>query len=164
MGRHTNSENTVWDHELMSNSDSRCEDARSREGLRNKLCRRSIGSLSPIWEDNLRILKKLFGQLQQANFTVRPTKCVLMQVLLADSCSQQDIPKTVFLTLDRHYEFLRILFGMMNSGATLAVKMIVRGMDYVIDNADDLSVQTPIWEDHVRTLSSSGSYNRRTLL
>ncbi|GFN76742.1 enzymatic polyprotein [Plakobranchus ocellatus] len=50
-----------------------------------------------------------------------------------------------FVTLDRHYEFLRMAFGKMNSGATLTrtVEMLVRGMDYVVDYVDALLLHTP---------------------
>ncbi|GFO06249.1 Pol polyprotein [Plakobranchus ocellatus] len=56
--------------------------------------------------------------------------------------------------MDLHCEFLRIPFGMMNTGATLthAVKMLVRGMDYVMDYKDVLLVYRPTMEDHVWTL------------
>ncbi|GFO04002.1 Zinc finger protein [Plakobranchus ocellatus] len=66
-----------------------------------------------------------------------------------------DIPKTVFVTMDCHYEFLRMPFGMINSGATLtrAVKKLLRGMDNVVDYIDDLLIHTEIWEAHVKTLS-----------
>ncbi|GFO13647.1 Pol polyprotein [Plakobranchus ocellatus] len=49
---------------------------------------------------------------------------------------KEDIPKTAFMTMDCHYEFLRIPFGMMNSGATLtpAVKKLLCGMDNVDAN------------------------------
>ncbi|GFN73887.1 Zinc finger protein, partial [Plakobranchus ocellatus] len=72
------------------------------------------------------------------------------QGLLADTCPSDDIAKTAFVTVDRRYEFLRMPFGMMNSGAigTRAMKILVRGMDYV----NDLLIHTPIWEDHVMTL------------
>ncbi|GFO13528.1 Zinc finger protein [Plakobranchus ocellatus] len=66
---------------------------------------------------------------------------------------QQDIPKTVFVTMDCHHEFLRMPFWMMNLRAIVihAMRMLVRGMDYVVEYVDDLSVHTPTWEDYVRT-------------
>ncbi|GFN79366.1 glycine receptor subunit alpha-3 [Plakobranchus ocellatus] len=68
---------------------------------------------------------------------------------------KEDIPKTAFVTMDCHYEFLRISFGMMNSGATLtrAVKKLLDGMDNVVDYIDDLLIHTETWEAHVKTLS-----------
>ncbi|GFN82943.1 retrovirus-related pol polyprotein from transposon opus [Plakobranchus ocellatus] len=58
---------------------------------------------------------------------------------------QEDIPGTAFLKMDCPYEFLRMPFGMMHSGATLTriVKMLVRGMDYLVDVVDNLTVHTP---------------------
>ncbi|GFR79413.1 zinc finger protein [Elysia marginata] len=66
---------------------------------------------------------------------------------------KEDIPKTAFVTMDCHYEFLRMPFGMMNSGATLtrAVKKLLCGMDNVVDYIDDLLVHTETWEAHVET-------------
>ncbi|GFN96891.1 Zinc finger protein [Plakobranchus ocellatus] len=68
---------------------------------------------------------------------------------------REDIPKTAFVTMDRHYEFLRMPFGMMNSGDTLtrAVKKLLCGMDNVVDYIDDLLIHTETWEAHVKTLS-----------
>ncbi|GFS14105.1 zinc finger protein [Elysia marginata] len=68
---------------------------------------------------------------------------------------KEDIPKTAFVTMDCHYEFLRMPFGMMNSGATLtrAVKKLLCGMDNVVDYIDDLLVHTETWEAHVETLA-----------
>ncbi|GFO36277.1 transient receptor potential cation channel subfamily v member 1 [Plakobranchus ocellatus] len=64
---------------------------------------------------------------------------------------KEDIPKT----MDCHYEFLRMPFGMMNSGATLtrAVKKLLCGMVNVVDYIDDLLIHTETWEAHVKTLS-----------
>ncbi|GFN98223.1 transposon tf2-12 polyprotein [Plakobranchus ocellatus] len=55
--------------------------------------------------------------------------------------------------MDRHYKFLRMPFGMMNSGATLthAVQMLLRGMDHVVDFVGDMLVDTTR-EDGVSTL------------
>ncbi|GFN87462.1 Pol polyprotein [Plakobranchus ocellatus] len=57
--------------------------------------------------------------------------------------------------MDCHYEFLRMPFGMMNSGATLnrAVKKLLCGMDNEGDYIDDLLIHTETWEAHVKTLS-----------
>ncbi|GFO26427.1 Zinc finger protein [Plakobranchus ocellatus] len=68
---------------------------------------------------------------------------------------KEDIPKTAFVTMDCHYEFLRMPFGMMKSGATLtcAVKKLLCGMDNVVDYIDDLLIHTETWEAHVKTLS-----------
>ncbi|GFO41266.1 Zinc finger protein [Plakobranchus ocellatus] len=68
---------------------------------------------------------------------------------------KEDIPKTAFVTMDCHYEFLRMPFGMMNSGATLThvVKKLLCGMDNVVDYIDDLLIHTETWEAHVKTLS-----------
>ncbi|GFO31012.1 Zinc finger protein [Plakobranchus ocellatus] len=57
--------------------------------------------------------------------------------------------------MDCHYEFLRMPFGVMNSGATLtrAVKKLLCGMDNVVDYIDDLLIHTETWEAHVKTLS-----------
>ncbi|GFN87121.1 Zinc finger protein [Plakobranchus ocellatus] len=45
-------------------------------------------------------------------------------------------------------------FGMMNSGAspTRTVKMLVRGMNHVVDYVEDLLVHTMTWKNHMRTL------------
>ncbi|GFN77420.1 Pol polyprotein [Plakobranchus ocellatus] len=60
------------------------------------------------------------------------------------SVRQDDIAKTAFITMHRHCKFLRMPFGVMVSGATLtcSAKMLLRGMDYVVDYLDDLLVHT----------------------
>ncbi|GFN92535.1 Pol polyprotein [Plakobranchus ocellatus] len=59
--------------------------------------------------------------------------------------------------MDCHYEFLRIPFDLMNSGATLtsAVKKLLCGMDNVVDYIDDLLIHTETWEAHVKTLNEA---------
>ncbi|GFO05428.1 Zinc finger protein [Plakobranchus ocellatus] len=59
--------------------------------------------------------------------------------------SQENILKTAFVAMDRHNKFLKMPFGMMSSGATLtrAVKMLMRGMNNVMNDVDDLLAHTP---------------------
>ena len=66
----------------------------------------------------------------------------------------EDIPKTAFVSPDAHYEFLRMPFGMMNSGATLirVMKEILDGMDDVVSYVDDLLVHSKTWDNHLETL------------
>ena len=68
---------------------------------------------------------------------------------------QEDVPKTAFVTLDQHYEFLRMPFGMMNSGATLtrAVRELLSGMNNVVSYVDDILVHTETWQEHVSVLT-----------
>ena len=56
--------------------------------------------------------------------------------------------------MGQHYEYLRIPFGMMNSGMamTRAMRTVNDGMDNVVDYIDDLLVYTWTWEEHVQTL------------
>ena len=65
-----------------------------------------------------------------------------------------DVHKTAFVTMGQHNEFLRMPFGMVNSGMTMtrAVRKLLDGMDNVVDYIDDLLVHTRTLEEHVRTL------------
>ncbi|GFO36707.1 Zinc finger protein [Plakobranchus ocellatus] len=57
--------------------------------------------------------------------------------------------------MECHYEFLRMPFGMMKSGATLtcAVKKLLCGMENVVDYIVGLLIHTETWEAHVKKLS-----------
>ena len=65
-----------------------------------------------------------------------------------------DVHKTAFVTMGQHYEFLRMPFGMVNSGMTMtrAVRRLLEGMDNVVDYIDDLLVHTKSWEEHLQVL------------
>ncbi|RUS77523.1 hypothetical protein EGW08_014707 [Elysia chlorotica] len=65
-----------------------------------------------------------------------------------------DVHKTAFVTMGQHYEFLRMPFGMVNSGMTMtrAVRRLLEGMDNVVDYIDDLLVHTKTWEEHLQVL------------
>ena len=65
-----------------------------------------------------------------------------------------DIHETAFSTPDGVYEFLRMPFCMVNSGATLtrAIRKLLRGMENVEHYVDDILVHTTTWDCHVATL------------
>ena len=58
------------------------------------------------------------------------------------------------MTPDGQYEFTRMPFGMVNSGATLVVglRKILEGMPRVGSYSDDIVIYSDSWEDHLRTL------------
>ena len=64
----------------------------------------------------------------------------------------EDVHKTAFVTPDGQYEFTRMPFGMVNSGATLVrgLRKILDGMPRVRSYIDDIVSDS--WEDHIRTL------------
>ena len=61
--------------------------------------------------------------------------------------AEEDVPKTAFVTPDGCYDFLRMPFGMKNSGATLVrgIRRLLSGMDCVSSFIDDLIVYTEDW-------------------
>ena len=67
---------------------------------------------------------------------------------------EADVPKTAFVTPDGHYEFLRMPFGMVNSGATLkkGMKKVLQGLKNVEYYWDDILVHTSTWEEHLIAL------------
>ena len=66
----------------------------------------------------------------------------------------EDVHKTAFVTPDGQYEFTRMPFGMVNSGATLVrgLRKILEGMPGVGSYVDDIVIYSDSWEDHIRTL------------
>ena len=66
----------------------------------------------------------------------------------------EEVHKTAFVTPDGQYQFTRMHFGMVNSGATLVrgLKKILEGMPGVGSYIDDIVIYSDSWEDHIRTL------------
>ena len=66
----------------------------------------------------------------------------------------EDVHKTAFVTPDGQYEFTRMLFGMVNSGATLVrgLRKILEGMPGVRSYVDDIVIYSDSSEDHIKTL------------
>ena len=65
--------------------------------------------------------------------------------------AEANIAKTAFITSDGSYEFLKMPFGMMNSGATLVrgMKKPLYGMHNVDSIVDDILVHTTTLSEHV---------------
>ena len=68
--------------------------------------------------------------------------------------AQEDVHKTAFVTPDGQYEFTRMPFSMVNSGATLVrgLRKILEGMSRVGNYIDDVVIYIDSWEDDLRTL------------
>ena len=60
---------------------------------------------------------------------------------------RSDVHKTAFVTIDQHFKFLRMPFGMVKCRMTMtrAVRRHLEGMDNVVDYIDDLLVHTKMW-------------------
>ena len=68
--------------------------------------------------------------------------------------ADEDIHKTAFVTGNGCYEFLRMLFGTKNSGATLVCGMrtVFQRLDHVENYTEDLIVYTKNWDTHQQVL------------
>ena len=67
---------------------------------------------------------------------------------------KQDIAKTSFVTPDGCYEFVKMPFGLMNSGATFTrmMRRLLEGVRNVEHYIDDCLVHTESWDQHMETL------------
>ena len=72
------------------------------------------------------------------------------QILVAP----EDVYKTAFVTPDGQYEFLRMPFAMVNSGATLVqgLKKVLEGLSGVGSYINDIVIYSDSWEEHLRSL------------
>ena len=69
---------------------------------------------------------------------------------------EEDIKKTAFVTPDGCYEFLRMPFGLMNSGATYTrmMRKLTAGLQNIDHYIDDCLIHTSSWEEHLTSLRS----------
>ena len=76
----------------------------------------------------------------------------------------EDVHKTAFVTPDGQYEFTRMPFSMVNSGATLVrgLRKILEGMPGVGSYIDHIVIYSDSWEDHIRTLKELFGRLRKT--
>ena len=66
----------------------------------------------------------------------------------------EDVHRTAFVTPDGQFEFTRMPFGMVNSGATLVrgLRKILEEMPGVRSYIDNIVIYSDSWEDHLRML------------
>ncbi len=67
---------------------------------------------------------------------------------------QEDQQKTAFVTPEGCYEFLRMPFGLMNSGATFTrmMRRLTEGMRGIEHYIDDCLIYSETWEEHLETV------------
>ena len=93
----------------------------------------------------------LFRRLSSKKYL---SKIDLMKGYWQIPVAPEDVQKTAFVTPDGQYEFTRMLFVMVNSGATLVRGLwkILEGMPGVGRYIDDIVIYSDSWEDHLRML------------
>ena len=83
----------------------------------------------------------LFQRLGKSNYF---SKIDLSKGYWQIPVAEEDVKKTAFVTPDGNYEFIRMPFGMKNSGATLVwgLRMLISDLENVDSYIDDLIVYT----------------------
>ena len=119
----------------------------------NRICvdYRKLNKLTIADPEPMITAEDLFQQLGRSRYFLKiDLSKGYWQILVAE----EDVPKTAFVTPDGCYEFLRLPFGMKNSGATLVREMrqLLSGMDHVSSYIDDLIAYTEDWESHLWAL------------
>ena len=119
----------------------------------NRICvdYRKLNKVTISDPEPMRTSEDLFQQLGKSKFF---SKIDLSKGYWQIPVAEEDIFKTAFVTPDGTYEFLRMPFGMKNSGATLVrgMREVLSGMSGVESYIDDLIVFSSDWETHLRTL------------
>ena len=69
---------------------------------------------------------------------------------------EADIEKTAFITQDGHYEFVRMPFGLINSGATLArgLRKALHRVENTGVYVDDIIIYNDTWPEHLSTIET----------
>ena len=119
----------------------------------NRICvdYRKLNKVTISDPEPMRTSEDLFQQLGKSKFF---SKIDLSKGYWQIPVAEEDIFKTAFVTPDGTYEFLRMPFGMKNSGATLVrgMREVLSGISGVESYIDDLIVFSRDWETHLRTL------------
>ena len=95
----------------------------------------------------------ILHKVQRARFF---TKLDLSKGYWQIKMREEDIQKTSFVTPYGQYEWLRMPFGLMNSGATLVrgLRKLFDGVDNVECYIDDILIHNETWNDHLQSIQS----------
>ena len=119
----------------------------------NRICvdYRKLNKLTVADPEPMITADDLFQRLAKSKYY---TKIDLSKGYWQIPVAEEDIERTAFITPDGTYDFLRMPFGMKNSGATLVrgMRKILSGVINVDSYIDDLIIHTNDWQAHLQVL------------
>ena len=128
----------------------------------NRVCVdfRKLNKITEVDPEPMTTAEDLFRRLSGKKFL---SKIDLTKGYWQIPVAPEDVHKTAFVTPDGQYEFTRMPFGMVNSGATLVrgLRKILEGMPGVGSYIDDIVIYSDSWEDHIKTLKELFSRLRK---
>ena len=124
-----------------------------KKGGSNRICvdYRKLNKVTVADPEPMKPSEDLFQHLGKSNYF---SKIDLGKGYWQIHVVKEDVKKTAFVTPDGNYEFIRMPFGMKNSGATLVrgLRMLIFDHENVDSYIDDLIVYTENWDTHIRML------------
>ena len=112
---------------------------------------RKLNKLTVVDLEPMTTAEDLFRRLGKSKYY---SKIDISKLYWQIPVAEEDIEKTAFVIPDGTYDFLRMPFGMKNSGATLVREMrkILGGMSNVDSYIDNLILHTNDWQAHFQVL------------
>ena len=119
----------------------------------NRICvdYRKFNKVTFVDLEPMKTSEGLFQRLGKSNYF---SKIDLSKEYWQNSVAEKYAEKTAFDTPDGNCEFIRMPFGMKNSGATLVRGLRMLIFDFWNEDSyiDDLTVYTEDWDTHIRML------------
>ena len=125
---------------------------RKKDGS-NRICvdYRKLNNVTVADPEPIKTPEDLLQRLEKSNYF---SKIDLSKGYWQIPVAEENVKKTAFVTPNGNYEFIRMPFGMKNSGATLVLglRMLISDLESVDIYIDDLIVYTEGWDTHIRVL------------